>query len=138
MPGMIPTSFGGRPAVGIGSWQVRRAYLFTVSAFCMGVIAYTLGHDMHSRVAETAVNMAFIGLISMVGSYVFSATWQDISTIRAESPRGNGGGYGGGYGDEGMDFHGGGWNAPRGRRRGASARQPRAGVVKTAEKVDEL
>jgi hypothetical protein len=52
-----------------------------VSLYCMVVIAYCIYRGDDTRVAETAVEMSFIALISIVGSYVFGATWQDISTV---------------------------------------------------------
>ncbi len=73
---------GDRPAAGVGSWRVRRAFLFVNTAVSMGVVAYVLANDMRGAVAETAVVMAFANLISSVGAYVFGAAWQDISTIR--------------------------------------------------------
>lgn len=51
--------------------------MFAVSAFCVGVISYTLWKGMDTKVAETAVSMSFVALISIVGSYVFGATWDD-------------------------------------------------------------
>lgn len=71
-----------RPTEGVGSWRFRRAFLFATVAFCMGTIAWVLAHDMRSKVAETAVTMSFVTLISTVGSYVFGAAWQDVSTIQ--------------------------------------------------------
>lgn len=59
------------------SWVIRRAFMFAISAFCVGVISYTLWKGMDTKVAETAVSMSFVALISIVGSYVFGATWDD-------------------------------------------------------------
>jgi hypothetical protein len=73
-----------------GSWRLRRRFMFLVSAFCMLVIAYCLYKDLTSAVAEAAVTMAFFSLLGIVGSYVFGATWQDVSTAnrlaRATAP----------------------------------------------------
>lgn len=89
-----PLPFGKRPAAGIGSWRMRRAFMFGVTAFCMGVVAYILMNDVKGRVAETCVTMAFFTLMMVTGSYVFGAVWQDVSTIRST---GFGGGQTGGH-----------------------------------------
>lgn len=51
----------------------------------MGVILYCLGKDLHSEVAVTAVEMAFLNLGSTIGAYVFHVTWQDISAVRSHN-----------------------------------------------------
>lgn len=67
-----------RPSQGLGSWRVRRAYLFGTTAFCMFTVAYILTNNMHGRVAETAVLMAFGTMASCTGAYVFTASWEDV------------------------------------------------------------
>lgn len=61
--------------------------MFLVTTFCMAVIGYCLINDMDSRVAETAVMSAFLVIGGTVGSYVFGAAWQDISTTRTMAAR---------------------------------------------------
>jgi hypothetical protein len=56
--------------------------LWLATLFCMGVIGYVLYTGMVGSVAETAVTMSFIAIMSMVGTYVFGAAWQDVSAIR--------------------------------------------------------
>lgn len=60
-----------------GSWALRRLFMFAISAFCVGVITFSLWKGLDTKVAETAVTMSFVTLISVVGSYVFGATWDD-------------------------------------------------------------
>lgn len=60
-----------------GSWAVRRLFMFIISAFCVGVVSFALYRGLDTKVAETAVTMSFVTLISVVGSYVFGATWDD-------------------------------------------------------------
>jgi len=79
---MLPTDCADRPSVGVGSWTVRRRFMFIVIAFCMGVVSYCLWQNLESRVAETAVMSAFFVIGTTIGSYVFGAAWQDISSIR--------------------------------------------------------
>jgi hypothetical protein len=43
----------------------------------MATIAYCLVTRLDSKVAESAVTMAFTTLMAVTGSYVFGATWDD-------------------------------------------------------------
>lgn len=52
--------------------------MFAVCVFCVVVVSYCLYNRLESRVAETAVTMAFTTIISVTGSYVFGAAWEDI------------------------------------------------------------
>ena len=74
-----------RPTKGTGSWIVRRRFMFIISAFCMWTIYYVITRDIESRVGETAVMSAYFCLGSIVGAYVFGATWQDIRAIQAQN-----------------------------------------------------
>jgi len=51
--------------------------MWAVTLFCMVCIAWVLFKDMASGPADTAVTMSFVTLISIVGSYVFGASWDD-------------------------------------------------------------
>lgn len=141
MAGGAAKTGGDRPPRGVGSWRTRRLFMFAVTAFSMGTIAYILYRDMDSRVADTAVTMAFFTLISTVGSYVFGAAWQDVNTIRQR-----GGGYGGGYGGGGWgggDYDGGdGWDDDYPRRRSRRDQRettpPAPGGKTAVEQVEEL
>lgn len=53
--------------------------MITLSAFAMGVICYVLWGGADTRIGETAIQMAFASLIGICGSYVFGATWEDVS-----------------------------------------------------------
>lgn len=70
------------------SWRVRRRFMFAVAAFCMWTIGYILYKDRTSGPADTAITMAFLTLISIVGSYVFGATWEDVSIAKAKLGKG--------------------------------------------------
>lgn len=63
-------------------WDKRRFMIYVVIAFCMGCVAYILWKGYDTRVAETVVECAFFVIASMCGSFVFGATWQDISHMR--------------------------------------------------------
>ena len=60
-----------------GTWTRRRRFMYVVSAFCMLVIAFVIGTGMVTSAAEVAVTMGFLALISITGSYVFGAVWDD-------------------------------------------------------------
>lgn len=64
------------------SWRIRRRFMFAVTAFCMWVIAYALWKGLTAGPADTAVTMAFLALIGIIGSYVFGATWEDVSIAK--------------------------------------------------------
>lgn len=70
---------------GGSSWKVRRRMMFVVVAFCMWVIGYVLVKNLTSGPADTALTMAFLTIISIVGSYVFGATWEDLSLTKFKS-----------------------------------------------------
>lgn len=63
--------------VGGHSWQKRRRLMFVVVAFSMACIAWALYCDTDSVVHQTAVSMGFTTLISITGTYVFGAVWND-------------------------------------------------------------
>lgn len=70
------------------SWRIRRWFMFGVSAFCMWTVAYVLYKDLDSGPADTAVTMSFLTLLGIVGSYVFGATWEDVSLAKIKGPAG--------------------------------------------------
>jgi len=63
--------------VGGHSWQKRRRLMFSVVAFSMACITWALYKDTDSTVHQTAVTMGFTTLISITGTYVFGAVWND-------------------------------------------------------------
>ena len=71
---------------GPSSWRIRRSFMFAVSAFCMWTVAYVLWRDLQSGPADTAVTMSFLTLLGIVGSYVFGATWEDLSMAKMKRP----------------------------------------------------
>lgn len=68
---------------GLGSWRYRRRTMFAVIVFCKLTIAYCLYKNLDTKVAESAVTMAFTTLFMVVGSYVFGAVWDDNNQIKA-------------------------------------------------------
>lgn len=70
-----------------GSWAIRRRFMFAITAFCMGTVAYSLGAQLQTSVADTAVTFSFLTLIAITGSYVFGAIWEDVSVFKAGGTR---------------------------------------------------
>ena len=70
-----------------GSWRLRRNFMFATALFCAMVIVYVLWKGLDTRVAETAVTMAFVILGSTVSSYVFGATWEDVNSHKHRRPK---------------------------------------------------
>lgn len=68
------------------SWKIRRRFMFVVAAFCMLSVAYVLYRGLDTGPADTAVTMAFIVLLGIVGSYVFGAAWEDVSIAKIKGP----------------------------------------------------
>lgn len=94
------------------NWRMRRRVILTSLAFCAGVIVYVLAAGLDSRVAESAVNGAYLLMGAVIGSYVFGAVWEDRKDGRQrigmdsweregdrDWPRGDGGHGPGGVGD---------------------------------------
>ena len=67
---------------GQSSWKIRRRFMFAISLFCCAVVGYVLYRGLDTKPADTAMTMAFLTLISILGSYVFGATWEDISALK--------------------------------------------------------
>ena len=74
-----------------GSWRLRRNFMFATAVFCAMVITYVLWEGLDTRVAETAVTMAFVILGSTVSSYVFGAAWEDINSHKHGRSKSGGG-----------------------------------------------
>lgn len=65
-----------------GSWARRRRFMYAVTLFCMAVIFYCVAFAEDTAVTQTALFGSFMVLGGIVGSYVFGATWEDISIAR--------------------------------------------------------
>lgn len=64
------------------SWAKRRLFMIAACAFCGYCVLYVVHTGMDTKVADTAVTMAFLLLGSIVVAYVFGATWEDISKLK--------------------------------------------------------
>lgn len=70
----------------LDNWTVRRAFMLVQMVFCKIVIGYVLWHRLESRVAETAVDFAFVLMGTIILAYVFGATYEDIAKARLRKP----------------------------------------------------
>jgi hypothetical protein len=66
----------------LGSWTIRRLFMFGTIAFCMGCVLYVMVNDRKGGVNEMSVVMAFGTIATTLGSYVFGATWEHVSAMR--------------------------------------------------------
>ncbi len=71
-------------AVGsLGSWKMRRRFMFTVAGFAMFCISYCLFANKTGDVALQTVSASFWLLFGILMVYVFGATTQDILSLRS-------------------------------------------------------
>lgn len=64
------------------NWARRRRFMYAVSVFCAAVVTYILAKELDTGPADTAMTMAFLTLIGIVGSYVFGAAWDDRNLMK--------------------------------------------------------
>lgn len=75
------TTTGGDPEFR-PKWENRRKVIFANLLFSAAVIAYMTLFGEDTRLSETIVQFAFINAMGTVGSYAFSATWEDVTRLR--------------------------------------------------------
>jgi len=63
-------------------WRRRRAIIHLTLIFCAVVVAYLTGWGEDTRLHETIIQFAFITAGGVIGSYVFGATWEDVTRLR--------------------------------------------------------
>ena len=66
------------------SWKNRRRVIFGSLIFCALTVSYTLWKGDDTKIAETAISMAFIMGMSVVGSYAFAATWESVGAAQKD------------------------------------------------------
>lgn len=83
-----------QPDTGRPSWRIRRRIIVATLAFCAGVILWLLWRGEDSRLNQDIANGVLLLGGSVIGAYVFGATWDDMNVMRhGRSPRDRG--YGG-------------------------------------------
>ena len=68
-------------------WENRRRLLFTIITFCAGIIFYILYKNLDTQVADTAMTMSWLTMIStfgmyMGGSHLDTANFREVLTKR--------------------------------------------------------
>ena len=63
-------------------WENRRRVIFISLAFCAGIITYLTGWGADTRLNETLAQFSFIAALSIAGSYIFGAAWEDVTRLR--------------------------------------------------------
>lgn len=65
------------------SWKVRRRIVIAALGFCAGCIVYLMIYGQaDSRLHETIAYGLFGTAISVIGSYVFGAAWDDKNVMK--------------------------------------------------------
>lgn len=65
------------------SWKIRRRIVIATLGFCAGCITYLMiCGQADSRLHETIAYGLFGTGISVIGSYVFGATWDDMNVMK--------------------------------------------------------
>jgi hypothetical protein len=59
------------------SWRIRRRVIFGTLAFCALEVVYLTIFGESTSLAETIANGCFLLAGSVIGTYVFGATWDD-------------------------------------------------------------
>jgi len=60
------------------TWKNRRRVIFGSLFFCALTVICVLIRGNDTKIAETAITMSFFMAMSVIGSYVFGAVWQDV------------------------------------------------------------
>lgn len=60
------------------NWERRRRFMYCVTLWIALAITWVLYKGLDTQPAEAMVTIGLITIGGIVGSYVFSATWQDV------------------------------------------------------------
>ena len=63
-------------------WENRKRVIFLSLIFCAFCILYVMLTGEDTKLNETIVTMSFIAAISIIGSYVFGAAWDDKNVMK--------------------------------------------------------
>jgi hypothetical protein len=74
-----------KKALYLDNWPKRRKVLYAVLGWAMSSATYVIGLGHDTRLNETAFVMLIGLIISLVGSYVFGAIWDDSDKRKAFS-----------------------------------------------------
>lgn len=63
-------------------WENRQKVIFGSLIFCACVVIYLLIFGEDTKLHETIATWAFILAGGVIGTYVFGATWEDVTKLR--------------------------------------------------------
>lgn len=63
-------------------WENRRKVIFLSLLFSAAVILYVMVFGEDTKLNETIIQFSYIFGGSVVGSYVFGSTWEDVTKLR--------------------------------------------------------
>lgn len=64
------------------SWRLRRRIIIATLAFCAGMVIWLVWRGEDTSLASTIANACFFLAGSVIGAYVFGATWDDANVMR--------------------------------------------------------
>ncbi len=59
------------------SWKTRRRIIYTTLVFCAGCVVYLVFAGQDTQLHLTIANGVILLAGSVIGSYIFGATWDD-------------------------------------------------------------
>lgn len=71
-----------QPETGRPSWRIRRRIIIATLTFCAGIIIYLLWKGDDTRLNQDIANGVLILGGSVIGAYVFGATWDDLNVMQ--------------------------------------------------------
>lgn len=72
-----------RPGDGLGSWKMRRRFMWMITFFCMFCVTKVMYTGADTQVNQAIIMWSFLCMGGVMGSYVFGAAWQDIRTTQS-------------------------------------------------------
>ncbi|KGF71148.1 hypothetical protein LL06_00670 [Hoeflea sp. BAL378] len=64
-------------------WKARRRIVHGTLLFCAGMVIWLIWRGEDSNLAAAIANACFFLAGSVIGAYVFSATWDDKNVMQA-------------------------------------------------------
>ena len=69
------------------TWRIRRRVIIATLAVCAYIVLYLLIKGTDTRLNETLASGAFLLAGSVIGAYVFGATWDDKNILSSKVNR---------------------------------------------------
>lgn len=68
-----------------GTWRIRRRIINITLLLCAGEVIYLTGWGADTRLNETIAQGVLLLAGSVIGAYVFGASWEDIRMKQTDS-----------------------------------------------------